>query len=91
MTAYAKTWEGSTGDYGAAANWKPISVRTSAWRWIASGSGTNEYYLQTSGGAAVTWTTWKWNGGNFNDNPDRLTVTNHSRPDYPTSGSRSKV
>lgn len=52
MTAYNKVWVGTTGDYQLVTNWKAISIRTSAWSWTASGSGTNEYYLRTSGSAS---------------------------------------
>lgn len=52
MTAYNKVWVGTTGDYQLASNWKAISVRTGSWSWTLSGSGTNEYYLRTSGGAS---------------------------------------
>lgn len=46
---WTKRWSGSSsGDYSAAANWDAISVRTSAYSWTASGSGTNEYYLRTA-------------------------------------------
>lgn len=51
MTAFSKTWQGATGDYELASNWAAISVRNSSYAWTASGSGTNEYYLRTSGGA----------------------------------------
>lgn len=51
MTAQYKRWEGATGDYSLASNWAPISVRTALYSWTASGSGTNEYYLRTSGSA----------------------------------------
>lgn len=45
---------GATGDttnYDNDANWQPFSLRNSSLAWTASGSGTNEYYLRTSGGA----------------------------------------
>lgn len=48
---FTKTWLGTTSDYGLATNWRSISVRTSAYSWTASGSGTDEYYLRTSGSA----------------------------------------
>lgn len=51
MTAFPKTWVGTTGDYELASNWAPISVRNGNYSWTASGSGTNEYYLRTSGDA----------------------------------------
>lgn len=44
-----KTWIGGTdGDYGDALNWLPISIRSSAYSWTVSGSGTGEYYLRTA-------------------------------------------
>jgi hypothetical protein len=45
-----KTWVGTTGVYTLDSNWLPISIRTSAYRWVVSGSGTNEYYLELAGG-----------------------------------------
>lgn len=47
---FTKTWVGTTGDYSLDSNWLPISLRNSTYRWIASGSGTNEYYCELSGG-----------------------------------------
>lgn len=41
----------TAGDYGDSRNWELISLRTAAFSWTASGSGTNEYYVRTSGGA----------------------------------------
>lgn len=32
------------------ATWAPINIRSAAFQWTASGSGTDEYYLQASGG-----------------------------------------
>lgn len=49
---FAKRWEStSSADYSSAANWARVSVRNGSYSWTASGSGTNEYYLRTSGGA----------------------------------------
>mgnify|MGYP003631744927 CR=1 FL=1 len=49
--AFHKRWIGTAdGDYGNAANWEPISIRNPVYRWIASGSGTAEYYLDLIGG-----------------------------------------
>lgn len=31
-------------------NWNPISIRNNTYEWIASGSGTNEYYCRLNGG-----------------------------------------
>lgn len=39
------------GAYGDARNWDLISLRRPEFAWTASGSGTNEYYLRTAGGA----------------------------------------
>lgn len=44
-------WVGTTGDLTLVTNWRQINVRNDDYRWIASGSGTNEYYLQTAAGA----------------------------------------
>jgi hypothetical protein len=46
--AFTKIWLGTTGDASLDTNWEAISVRTAAWSWTASGSGTNEYYLRTA-------------------------------------------
>lgn len=49
--AFAKVWLGTVdSDPSNAANWLPISVRSPAYAWTASGAGTSEYYLRTSGG-----------------------------------------
>lgn len=49
-----KTYTGddssNANDYSAADNWAPLSIVNSNWQWTASGSGTNEYYLEASGG-----------------------------------------
>lgn len=53
MAALNKRWGGgatTTGVYTLSTNWAPISLRNSTYRWIASGSGTNEYYLDLAGG-----------------------------------------
>ena len=50
--AFSKVWLGSVDtNPNNAANWLPISVRAPAYAWTASGLGTNEYYLRTSGGS----------------------------------------
>lgn len=49
--AFNKIWIGTTGDYSLYTNWTQISVRNSSYSWTSSGSGTNEYYLRTSGSA----------------------------------------
>lgn len=49
--AFVKRWIGTTGDYSLYTNWAKISIRNSGYSWTASGSGTNEYYLRTSGNA----------------------------------------
>lgn len=38
----------TAGDYADSRNWELISLRTAAYAWTASGSGTNEYYLRTA-------------------------------------------
>jgi hypothetical protein len=45
---FTKTWLGTTGDYSLVTNWEKISLRTPAFAWTASGSGTNEYYVRTA-------------------------------------------
>lgn len=49
--AFTKTWLGTTGDYSLSTNWNLISLRTAAFAWTASGSGTNEYYVRTAANA----------------------------------------
>lgn len=41
-------WVGTTGDLTLVTNWRQINVRTAAYSWTVSGSGTNEYYLRTA-------------------------------------------
>lgn len=48
--ATTKTWVGTTGDFQLASNWRGINISKPAHRWIASGSGTGEYYLDLIGG-----------------------------------------
>lgn len=52
--ALQKTWAGgASGDannYANAQNWQAISIRNSTYRWTASGSGTNEFYLELAAG-----------------------------------------
>lgn len=53
---FTKVWNGAgsgatAGDYADSRNWELISLRTAAFSWTASGSGTNEYYVRTAGGA----------------------------------------
>jgi hypothetical protein len=43
-----KEWLGTTGDLSLVTNWQQDNIRTAAWDWVASGSGTNEFYLQTA-------------------------------------------
>src|SRR5690349_15045576 len=38
----------TAGDYADSRNWDLISLRTAAFAWTASGSGTNEYYVRTA-------------------------------------------
>lgn len=51
--AFTKVYNGAgsgatAGDYADSRNWELISLRTAAYSWTASGSGTNEYYLRTA-------------------------------------------
>lgn len=48
--AATKVWVGTTGDFSLASNWRPVNIRNDAFRWLASGSGTGEYYLDLAGG-----------------------------------------
>lgn len=49
---WQKIWLGTTDTNPATStNWQKISVRTSAFAWTASGGGTDEFYLRTSGGS----------------------------------------
>lgn len=41
-------WVGTTGNLTLVTNWRRIDVRTAAWSWAASGSGTGEFYLRTA-------------------------------------------
>lgn len=52
MAALNKRWVGSTSDttWTTITNWAPISLRNSTYRWLLSGSGTSNYYLDLSGG-----------------------------------------
>lgn len=50
MAALNKRWVGTTTDPATITNWAPISLRNSTYRWLASGSGTSNYYLDLSGG-----------------------------------------
>jgi hypothetical protein len=49
-----KRWVGTggsvSGDYSDKLNWAPVSFRNATYRWLASGSGTAEYYLDLAGG-----------------------------------------
>ena len=48
---WTKRWEAtSDGDYADALNWARITLRSAAYQWTASGSGTNEYYAELAGG-----------------------------------------
>lgn len=51
--AFTKVWNGAgsgatAGDYADSRNWELISLRTAAFSWTASGSGTAEYYCRTA-------------------------------------------
>ena len=48
---FTKVWGNTAAVLSTAVNWLPVNVRNSAYAWTASGSGTNEYYLRTAGGA----------------------------------------
>lgn len=49
--AFTKVWLGTTGDLSLDTNWNAVNVRSPAYSWTASGSGTNEYYLRTAANA----------------------------------------
>lgn len=51
--AFTKVYNGAgsgatAGDYADSRNWELISLRTAAFAWTASGSGTSEYYVRTA-------------------------------------------
>lgn len=48
--ALNKRWVGTTAVYTLETNWAPISLRSPTYRWLLSGSGTSEYYLDLAGG-----------------------------------------
>jgi hypothetical protein len=52
MAALNKRWVGSTSDttWTTITNWAGISLRNSTYRWLLSGSGTANYYLDLAGG-----------------------------------------
>lgn len=47
-----KEWLGTTGDLTLVTNWQQDNVRTAAFSWTASGSGTGEFYLRTAASAS---------------------------------------
>jgi hypothetical protein len=49
--AFTKIFGTTAGAYNSDALWRAINVRSSAYSWTVSGSGTAEYYLKTAGGA----------------------------------------
>lgn len=56
MPVFTKVYNGAgsgatAGDYADSRNWELISLRTPAFSWTVSGSGTSEYYVRTSGNA----------------------------------------
>lgn len=51
MAALNKRWVGTTAVYSLFTNWAGVSLRNDSYSWTASGSGTGEYYLRTSGSA----------------------------------------
>jgi hypothetical protein len=48
---FTKVFGPADGSYSDPLSWLPINVRSAAYTWTASGSGTNEYYLRTAGSA----------------------------------------
>lgn len=53
MAALKKRWNvasGTTGAWGTITNWAPINLGRPTYRWLLSGGGTNEYYLDLIGG-----------------------------------------
>lgn len=50
MAALNKRWVGTTGTWTTITNWAPISLRNTTYRWLLSGSGTTNYYLDLAGG-----------------------------------------
>jgi len=46
-----KEWLGTTGDLSLVTNYQQVNVRTAAYAWTLSGSGTTEYYLRTAAAA----------------------------------------
>lgn len=47
---FTKTFGTTSGAYNTETLWLPINIRSSAFAWTASGSGTNEYYVRTAAG-----------------------------------------
>lgn len=45
---FTKTKNSTSGDYSSSLVWHLISLRTPAYAWTASGSGTSEYYVRTA-------------------------------------------
>lgn len=45
---FTKTFGTTAGAYSTETLWEKISIRTAAFSWTASGSGTNEYYVRTA-------------------------------------------
>lgn len=48
---FTKTFGTTDGAYSTDTLWLPINIRSSAFSWTASGSGTNEYYCRTAANA----------------------------------------
>lgn len=46
-----KEWLGTTGDLTLVTNWQQDNIRSAAFNWTASGSGTAEYYVRTAANA----------------------------------------
>lgn len=45
---FTKTFGTTSGAYSDETLWLPINIRSAAFAWTASGSGTNEYYVRTA-------------------------------------------
>lgn len=50
MAALDKRWVGTTSTYTTATNWAAINLTKPTYKWTASGSGTNEYYMELTAG-----------------------------------------
>lgn len=50
MAALDKRWVGTTSDPSLFSNWGAVSLRNATYRWLASGSGTSNFYLDLAAG-----------------------------------------